>query len=78
MTKNFYTYLKQETLATPLISHLFQQHLLVLGHSFLNQACAGHRSVRAWFFKIDPVWIISMCVCVCVCVCVPASKAINN
>ena len=24
--------------------------------------------VRAWFLKIDPVRIVSMCVCVCVCV----------
>ena len=36
---------------------------------FLNQACA-------WFLKIDPVQIVSMCVCVCVCLSVP--KAINN
>ena len=28
--------------------------------------------VCGWFLKIDPVWIVSMCVCVfaCVCVCV--------
>ena len=45
---------------------------------------AGHRLVLAWFLKIDPVWIVSMCVhvsvcvCVCVCVCVPVPKAINN
>ena len=34
---------------------------------FLNQArrpCGR----RAWFLKIDPMRIISMCVCVCVCV----------
>ena len=24
----------------------------------------------AWFLKIDPVRIVSMCVCLCVCVCV--------
>ena len=41
-------------------------------HMFLNQA-------RAWFLKVDPVRIVSMCVClhVCVCVCV-RPKAINN
>ena len=38
---------------------------------FLNQA-------RAWFLKIDPVWIISMHVCVCVCVCVSTPEAVNN
>ena len=27
---------------------------------FLNQGCA-------WFLKIDPMRIVSMCVCVCVC-----------
>ena len=38
---------------------------------FLNQVRAGLRSARAWFLKIDSVWIVSMCVCVfCVCVCV--------
>ena len=31
---------------------------------FLNQACTGRRLVRAWFLKIDPVQIVSMCVCV--------------
>ena len=30
----------------------------------LNQTRAGHRPVRAWFLKIDPVRIIGMCVCV--------------
>ena len=30
----------------------------------LNQVCAGHRPVRAWFLKIDPVRIVGMCVCV--------------
>ena len=34
---------------------------------FLNQ-------VRAWFLKIDPVRIVSMCACVCVSV----PEAINN
>ena len=46
---------------------------------FLNQARAGHRPVRAWFLKIDPVRT-SVCVFVCVfvCVCVSAPEAINN
>ena len=35
-------------------------------HEFLNQAHASLR--RAWFLKIDPVWIISMRACVRVCV----------
>ena len=69
-TKNFYTYQKQETLATYLISHLFQQRLLVLGHSFLNQVHAGHRLVRTWFFKIEDCQYVCVCVCVCVCLCV--------
>ena len=36
--------------------------------------------VHAWFLKIDPVRIVSMCVfaCVRVCVCVSAPEAINN
>ena len=35
----------------------------------LNQACGP---VCTWFIKIDPVWIVGVCVCVCVhaCVCV--------
>ena len=33
---------------------------------FLNQPCA-------WFLKVDPVRIISMCVCLCVFVCVCVS-----
>ena len=49
---------------------------------FLNQAHAGHRPVCAWFLKIDPVQIVSMCefvyVYVFMCVCVSAPKAINN
>ena len=52
-----------------------------LSKIFLNQACAGHRLACAWFLKIDPVQIVSMCVCLCVCVlcvCVSAPKAINN
>ena len=36
----------------------------------LNQARAGLRSARAWFFIIDLVRIVGMRVCVCVCVCV--------
>ena len=43
---------------------------------FLNQACAGLRPARAWFLKIDPVWIVGMRVRVCVCVSAP--EAINN
>ena len=27
---------------------------------FSNQARAGHKLVRAWFLKIDPVQIVSM------------------
>ena len=34
---------------------------------FLNQARAGMWQVCAWFLKIDPVRIVSMCVCLCVC-----------
>ena len=37
--------------------------------TFINQARAGRRLVRAWFLKIDSVWIVSMQVCVRVCVC---------
>ena len=37
--------------------------------SFLNQAHASRRMAHAWFLKIDPVWIVGMCVCVCVFVC---------
>ena len=33
--------------------------------SFLNQVCAGLWLARGWFLKIDPVWIVGMCVCVC-------------
>ena len=36
----------------------------------LNQARAGLLPARAWFLKIDPVWIVGMRACVCVCVCV--------
>ena len=46
--------------------------------NFLNQACADHRPTPAWFLKIDPVRIVSICVCVCVCVCVSAPEAIKN
>ena len=36
MRKNFfYIYLKQEVLAAHLISHLFQQGFLVIGHTFI-------------------------------------------
>ena len=50
-------------------------------YNFLNQARAGLRPGRAWFLKVEPVRIVSMCVCVCVCfacVCVSAPEAINN
>ena len=43
-------------------------------HFFLNQGHAGLRPARAWFLKIDPVWIVSMRVYVCVF----APEAINN
>ena len=33
-----------------------------MAYKFLNQA-------HAWFLKVDPVRIVSMCVYVCVCVC---------
>ena len=41
----------------------YLQHLI-----YLNQARASLRPAHAWFLKIDPKWIVSMCVCVCVCV----------
>ena len=44
------------------------------GEEFLNQVLASHRPVRTWFLKIDPIWIVSMCMCVCV----SAPKVINN
>ena len=34
---------------------------------FLNQVHAGLWPARAWYLKIDPVWIVGMRVCVCVC-----------
>ena len=46
-----------------LVSFLFKQGALATGR-------------HAWFLKIDPVWIVSMCVRVCVCVSAP--EAINN
>ena len=39
---------------------------------FLNQARASLRPACAWFFKIDPVRIVGMCVCE------SAPEAINN
>ena len=33
-------------------------------------------TLRTWFPKIDPVWIVGMCACVYVCVSAP--EAINN
>ena len=44
----------------------------------LNQAHAGHRPARAWFLKVEPVRIVSMCMCVCLRVCVSTPEAINN
>ena len=49
--------------------------------SFLNQARAGHRPARAWFFKIDPVRTsvcVFVCVFVCVCVCPPPRLLITS
>ena len=48
--------------------------------SILKQARAGLRPARAWFLKIDPVWIVGMLVrvCLCICVCVSAPEASNN
>ena len=50
---------------------LNQYHIIYVS-MFLNQMRAGHRPARAWFLKIDPVWIVGMHVCVCVCLCVRA------
>ena len=54
------------------ILYAHKPYFLMLGHHkmFLNQG------THAWFLKIDPVQIISMCVCVYVCV--STTKAINN
>ena len=41
---------------------------------FLNLARAG--PARTWFFKIDPVRIVNMCVCVCVCLRVRACACV--
>ena len=46
------------------------QLLIVIDVFLLNQARAGRRPARAWFLKVEPVRIVSMCVYVCVCVCV--------
>ena len=46
----------------------------ITGKSLLNQACAGCRMARTWFLKIDPVWIVSMCVCVFACVSAPEDQ----
>ena len=47
---------------------------------FLNQACAGLWPARAWFLKVEPVRIVSMCVYVCVClrVCPPPRLLITS
>ena len=31
---------------------------------FLNQVHAGRKAARAWYLKIDPVWIVCMLLCV--------------
>ena len=38
----------------------------------INQVRTSLWPVRVWFLKIDPVWIVGMCVCVSV------PEAINN
>ena len=48
--------------------NMFRYFLHFQSLFFLNQVCAGHRPVRAWFLKIDPVRIVSMRACVHVCV----------
>ena len=58
-------------LCTISMEHL---NILLMQSALLNQVRASRRSAHAWFLKIDPVWIMSMCVCVCV----SAPKAINN
>ena len=55
-----------------LSSNFFKMYLLF--SRFLNQV--RDRPARAWFLKIDPVQIVSMCVCLHVCVSTP--EAINN
>ena len=48
-------------------SHLTLINILIT-YLFLNQARTALWPARAWFLKIDPVRIASMCACVCVCV----------
>ena len=46
---------------------------------FLNQACAGHRPVRAWFLRIASVReCLYACVCVCLRVCPPPRLLITS
>ena len=51
-------------------SYLHKIHFFILWHVCLNQARAGLWLARAWFLKIDPVWIVCMCMCVFASVCV--------
>ena len=44
--------------------------IYLLSAGLSNQARAGLWLARAWFLKVDPVRIVSMCVYVCVCLCV--------
>jgi len=44
--------------------------------TLLNQARAGRRPARDWFFEI--AFVRDVCMRVCVCVCVSAPEAINN
>ena len=46
---------------------MLNTHTVIDQKIFLNQARAGLWPARAWFLKIDPVWIVGMRVCVCVC-----------
>ena len=60
-------------LYTDYLEYVTKSHIAM--HTILlNQARAGSRPARAWFLKIDPVWIV----CMHVCVCVSAPEAINN
>ena len=52
-------------------------NVLLILCDFLNQACAGHRPVCAWFLRIASVREC-LYACVFVCVCVSAPEAINN
>ena len=45
-----------------LVIRTYRKTIDYMAFKFLNQACAGHRPVRAWFLKVDPVQIVCMCV----------------